>query len=601
MAHDHNHEPGLDIGGDETITEQPGSHQSGVLIGNYVNSTIIGGVGNDVIIGDGTERLGVEGAFDTFDATTTLYGYASVTPTTLGGWDAPNGYAILDETVYGLPESGRGNVLELASNVNASYSRDVPDLDDGEPVFIQFDYVLTNAGRDESLLQQEGVQVLWNGDVVLTGKPDNFNVWEQFSVKVEGGSGNGTNTLELRGTGQSDWWSGLVDNVGVFTQTSTEGGVDHLIGNEGDDELYGGAGRDWLEGGTGKDKLFGGEGIDTAYYANAESGVTVHLGKEKGTRGEAKGDTYDSIENAHGSDFNDSIKGSSGDNRLIGRDGNDKLYGGGGNDTLLGGRGADKLNGGGGSKDVADYDWSTEGVDVNLTTGIGQGGYAEGDTLTKIEFIYGSHFDDVLTGDTNVNRLVGDWGDDVLNGMDGNDILVGGYGADDLIGGEGDRDAADYQDAEEAVTVDLVTGGTEGEARGDTYDGIEFVYGSDHSDTITGDDAINRLVGNEGDDMLSGMAGNDYILGGEGNDTLTGGVGDDVFLMEAAFGYDTITDFEFGEGRTDRLWFKGLGISEDDLVITDTDEGALIEAATFGTLTLAGVEADLLSSDDFIF
>ncbi|MGI9356938.1 MAG: hypothetical protein ACR2PF_17490 [Rhizobiaceae bacterium] len=601
MAHDHDHGPGLNIGGDETITEQPGLHQSGVLIGNNVASTIIGGDADEILIGDGTERLGLEGSFETFDDTATLYGYASTDPTTLGAWDAPQGYAVLDETIYGLPDSGRGNVLELASNVNASYSRVVEDLEIGQAVFVQFDYVLTNAGRDENVLNQEGVEVVWNGEIVLTGKPDNFNVWEQFSVQLEGGSGDGTDTLEIRGIGQSDWWAGLIDNVGVFTQSRNQGGVDHLIGGGGNDELHGGGGRDWLEGGDGKDKLFGGEGVDTAYYANAESAVTVNLSTGKGSKGEARGDTYDSVENAHGSDFNDVLKGSKGDNRLIGRDGDDKLSGGGGDDTLLGGRGADNLNGGGGSKDVADYDWSTEGVDVNLTTGVGSGGYAEGDTLTKIEFLYGSHFDDVLTGDDNVNRLVGDWGDDTLVGMAGNDILVGGHGADHLDGGDGDRDAADYKNSEEAVVVDLANGGTAGDAAGDTYNDVEFVYGSSFNDMIIGDDAINRLVGGFGDDVLSGMSGNDYILGEEGDDTLTGGDGDDVFLIESVFDNDTITDFEFGVGRTDRIWFKGLGLSESDLVITDTTHGALIEVTSFGTLTLTGVDSALLASDDFIF
>ena len=133
--------------------------------------------------------------------------------------------------------------------------------------------------------------------------------------------------------------------------------------------------------------------------------------------------------------------------------------------------------------------------------------------------------------------------------MSGNDILLGGFGADTLNGGAGSRDAADYQSATEGVGVNLQTGGFAGEADGDSYSGIEYVYGSDFDDNITGDNGVNRLVGNAGNDTFDGAAGNDYILGGEGDDTMTGGAGNDVFELAANFGNDVITDFEAGVGR----------------------------------------------------
>ena len=58
---------------------------------------------------------------------------------------------------------------------------------------------------------------------------------------------------------------------------------------------------------------------------------------------------------------------------------------------------------------------------------------------------------------------------------------------DTLNGGAGSRDAADYQSATEGVGVNLQTGGFAGEADGDSYSGIEYVYGSDFDDNITGD------------------------------------------------------------------------------------------------------------------
>jgi len=68
----------------------------------------------------------------------------------------------------------------------------------------------------------------------------------------------------------------------------------------------------------------------------------------------------------------------------LGGAGNDTLSGGTGNDLLRGNAGADTLNGGAGI-DTADYRSSTAGVNVNLTTGIGSGGDAAGDSYTAVE------------------------------------------------------------------------------------------------------------------------------------------------------------------------------------------------------------------------
>jgi len=234
----------------------------------------------------------------------------------------------------------------------------------------------------------------------------------------------------------------------------------------------------------------------------------------------------------------------------------------------------------------------------------GEGGEAEGDRFTNIEFLYGSDFEDVLTGDAGVNRLVGREGDDVLNGMAGDDVLRGGEGADHLIGGEGDRDAAEYGWSHAGVTVSLADNlATGGEAEGDTFDSIEYVYGSRYDDAITGDDAVNRLVGKDGDDVLSGMGGNDYLLGGNGDDTMTGGEGDDVFQLEGTFGDDVITDFEAGEGRTDRVWLRDNDFgSYDELMasLVDTADGVLLDMGEQGSLTFTELTVAELVSDDFI-
>src|SRR5688500_9900297 len=112
---------------------------------------------------------------------------------------------------------------------------------------------------------------------------------------------------------------------------------------------------------------------------------------------------------------------------IFGFGGNDSIFGLGGNDLILGGAGADAITGGSGT-DTSSYTDSATGVTVNLESGLGFGGTAEGDTLTSIENLIGSAHDDFLIGNA---------GNNVLTGLEDNDILKGGGGADTLYGDSG--------------------------------------------------------------------------------------------------------------------------------------------------------------------
>jgi Ca2+-binding RTX toxin-like protein len=366
------------------------------------------------------------------------------------------------------------------------------------------------------------------------------------------------------------------------------------MGQGGNDILTGGLGADLLDGGTGRDR---------ADYRFSKEGVTVDLAKGAGAGGDAEGDVLKAVENISGSNLDDMLTGDDRVNRLVGRQGNDTLLGGAGNDVLVGGSGADHHDGGDGI-DTAEYTSSWIGVTVDLLKNYGAGGEAKGDTFTSIENVIGSAFDDMISGDDMVNRLTGGEGDDVLTGKGGNDFLVGGAGADKLDGGEGARDVADYTKASAGVGVDLAAVGFAGEAEGDSFSGIEFVYGSKHADKILGDDAVNRLVGNSGNDYLAGQGGNDYLVGGAGDDILEGGKDADVFVYDSLkFGADTIADFEAGEGRTDRVWLAGQGVASFEEVMknmTDTDAGAVL-TVDGGAILFQGVSAASFAADDFIF
>jgi Ca2+-binding RTX toxin-like protein len=90
----------------------------------------------------------------------------------------------------------------------------------------------------------------------------------------------------------------------------------------------------------------GGAGSDTASYAGALKGVTASLAKPSANVGDARGDTYSSVENLLGSSFADTLAGNGRANGLAGGSGNDKLFGNDGDDRLNGGYGNDTLTGG---------------------------------------------------------------------------------------------------------------------------------------------------------------------------------------------------------------------------------------------------------------
>ncbi len=106
-----------------------------------------------------------------------------------------------------------------------------------------------------------------------------------------------------------------------------EGGNDH-------DTLEGSNGDDILKGGTGNDSLVGGNRNDWASYASAEAdqtrhwyGVTVNLANAILNDGEARGDTYNSVENLQGSNHRDTLMGNDGSNQILGWTGHAPLYG----------------------------------------------------------------------------------------------------------------------------------------------------------------------------------------------------------------------------------------------------------------------------------
>jgi Ca2+-binding RTX toxin-like protein len=268
------------------------------------------------------------------------------------------------------------------------------------------------------------------------------------------------------------------------------GGNDVLNGQSGDDFLYGGDGNDILIGGTGSNDFFGGTGNDRFTMVTRDSsgssddlihdyaagdridvrawGISTieqvrqiaYIDHNGEVAFDAFYDGYDhvvriagltSLNDLHateflfdsstaktevGTDYDDTLFGTAGNDTLNGGDGDDQLLGGAGNDVLIGGFGLDAYDGGSGF-DYVSFAYSSEKVDVNLSTGVATWYDGSTEPLVSIEGIVGSQADNVLTGNNARNEFDGQDGNDTLIGAGGNDTLIGGKGADTLTGGTG--------------------------------------------------------------------------------------------------------------------------------------------------------------------
>jgi Ca2+-binding RTX toxin-like protein len=119
------------------------------------------------------------------------------------------------------------------------------------------------------------------------------------------------------------------------------------------------------------------------------------------------------------------VYGTAGDDTLVGDEADNGFWGGGGNDTIDGAAGVD----------TALYFNAPGPVTVDLAQGTASGALGD-DGLTGIENVWGSSYDDSLTGDDGANFLRAGHGDDHLDGAGGDDELDGGAGADECVAGE---------------------------------------------------------------------------------------------------------------------------------------------------------------------
>ncbi len=380
-------------------------------------------------------------------------------------------------------------------------------------------------------------------------------------------------TQTLSGFTGADIQNTTILSIENITQTGT-GGVT-ITGSTSDNTLVTGSGDDTFISSNGADTIDSGTGSDTFDYSGFTTLTDLNLSTVNTNgfatlRSGTNTTLLKNIENIIATAQNDTITGNASDNIITAGAGNDIIDGGMGFDTIDGGIGTD----------TATYQSLGAGVTVNGNSVLDSVGNSE--SLSNIEIIAGTNFDDTFISTAGTNFYQGLGGDDIFIASLGIDTFEGGNGGDELyfdlgstanttllvnlgltglktatgagvvntsfngiesiVGGNNLDDTITYGTITTGIGVDLANGFATGfgEANDYTISGFENVTGGSGNDTIRGNANINTLDGGAGSDILlsstnqSGTVNLSLL-----SNQISGFTGGD-----SAFTGDTVTNFE---------------------------------------------------------
>ncbi|EOW9373242.1 MARTX multifunctional-autoprocessing repeats-in-toxin holotoxin RtxA [Vibrio cholerae] len=132
------------------------------------------------------------------------------------GWQSTHGVeASYAGSVYGVEGEGHGaRVTELDTYTNTSLYQDLANLAQGEVIAVSFDFA-----KRAGLSHNEGIEVLWNGEVVFSSSGDE-SAWQQKTLKLTAQAGS--NRIEFKGTGHNDGLGYILDNVVATSESSQQ-------------------------------------------------------------------------------------------------------------------------------------------------------------------------------------------------------------------------------------------------------------------------------------------------------------------------------------------------------------------------------------------
>lgn len=533
----------------------------------------------------------------------------------LNGWETTDGPGPdVGRDSRWRPAADGERFIELdgsgARNTNSTIGQDVPT--GGTGTFqLSFSYAAPPFSRAHS----NGIEVIWNGEVIDTISADGgWSVeWQTFTYELDGAGD--TTRLEFRAVGRDDGRGGYLDDVSVVSLAPpplfTEGddavvlaaddpdygsgetydaldGDDIVTGGNLDDTINGNTGDDTLHGGDGDDVLTGGS--ETAQFVEREQTFEHDLSGLSDTPTLGMDDDHFTLQHDHpvtltfvgeSAGYRNSVgvykiaaDGTIFDVKIVFKDASISRWGG----TDAG-----------------------ESVALDLAAGESFGTFivANGANLNWYSWHRGGHYEfresdgSPATVDSDAPDLVfiDRWGRErdvrgevyhsaanadnaALNADDAVHVKSSANGEgglrlsfEDLPAHKSDEDFND-------VVIDLTFGAVTELVTVEDSD-ADVLYGEGGDDHLIGGDGRDDLFGGEGDDVLDGGAGRDDLRGGDGDDKLDGGSGKDDLRGNAG------DDKLWGRGGDDELRGNGgddvlrgnngddelLGGNGDDLLI----------------------------------
>jgi Ca2+-binding RTX toxin-like protein len=517
-------------GDDNFIFDQQGS------------STLNGGDGNDLLIGD------YGGVAWLYDAPDEVYGSNKATADAAESLTANTNY---------WQKLENPDIVDSTTTAHTSFVWDgmVPqeiwiriDGVAGETITLDVDYGIHDIGENTdtflTLLAADGitevaggvvggagdVSLLTNGLEGSTSTDDAFLSYQFLAT--------GTYYIRLRESDLTgfDGLESFILNISLTGQATNDSlyatGADILDGGAGNDVIYGGAGDDTLDSNLGNDRAFGGVGDDTFILMNSLFGPARYdtLGADLYDGG----DGYDTVDYS-------GIQGNNiASNGQTFRSIEAFTY------TELPGGGAGLPN----RLELSQANFQPGGFSSSLAITVNSGLF--GFRLIQVSGSFSmanwiidgaGTFAPVIQGDHTVNNFIGSSGDDTFFGFDGADTLEGGAGSDTLLGGEdpdtyvlGDDTAADVINDDGTIGPDLITSLISRSLA--NYTGVENLTllgsraanatGNGVANTLTGNNAANRFTGGDSLDWLIGRGGNDTYVLENGTDDVIDSAGIDT-------------------------------------------------------------------------
>lgn len=437
-------------------------------------------------------------------------------------------------------------------------TKDVNNID-GQDAVINFNNIVGSAfddiieGSDEDNIIDIGggtnnviYGTLGSDQIIAKGKGTNTLDYSRYSA-VSQGSG-----IEINATAGT-----VLKNVNGddYQDTFTSNGFSKFVGTDYDDTFIINKNTTFVDGKDGINTLVLDETMKESY--------TIDLENNRLTWGNSSAEIHN-INNVTSKEAAIHFYGNeSKDNIVIAGANNDHIHAKGGDNYIDGGAGSDWIY----------YDAGTQGVNVSLDkngNGTATNGFGGTDTIKNIENIYGSQYDDVLTG---------------------NGILIGGDGNNTLIG-SGSNAVAEYR-SPKGIIANLETGEVKdnGYGKEDLLINIHKIVGTNHDDIFYGSSVSDEIYTGAGNDIVYASSGNDKIVNTNGSkatvnyETLTQGIrvivtnNNNTTVNKGNWGQDTLTSVTdiIGSNKNDTFQFSSL---KDFNKFSSIDGGAGIDSVT---------------------